>query len=74
MGVLYFFFCDAAYILCTDVQAGVTGHVGVKYSNSTDIVVPCCAHLNPLKERQLLPVGRRVFPILWLQWLNGSIV
>ena len=28
------------------------------------IVVSCCALLNPLKERQLLPAGRRAFPIL----------
>ena len=48
MGVLYFFFCDAAYILYTDVQAGVTGHVGVKYSNIRDIVVSCC--VSPERE------------------------
>ena len=38
------------------------------------IVVSCCVFLNPLKERQLLPVGRSAFSILWLQWLSGSIV
>ena len=52
----------------------VTGHVGVKYSNIRDIVVSCSVFLNPLKERQCLPVDRRAFSLLWLQWLSGGIV
>ena len=61
MGVLYFSFCDAAYIFVNRCVGMVTGHVGVKYSNIRDIVVSCCVFLNPLKERQLLPVGCSAF-------------
>ena len=43
---------DAVCIWFTDVQAGVTGHAGMKYSHIRDIVVSCCVFLNPLRERQ----------------------
>ena len=62
---------DAVCIWFTDEQAGVTGHVGMKYSHIRDIVVSCCVFLNPLRERQCLPVGHRAivhFVVAMPQW------